>query len=137
MKDGAGIHRRPRSDLNREDLGTKSTIDRNDALFIRHVFALILRKSQNDRADMLCVTPTPFSQGGRIQNADFILIVEQAPHKIFQRQIGPGQFIGRNRLGDGGDMFPFGVIMARMQPVPPDFAFGQMLNENAARDITR
>ncbi len=63
-----------------------------------------------------------------------LLLVEQAPQQGFERQIGIGQLVCAHAAAKHRDIGPFGMIEARVQPLAPLLALGQMLQQQAARD---
>lgn len=86
---------------------------------------------------MVSIAAAPFVQPDWLHNADFIFFMEKSPDDVFQRQISVSQFIDRYRVRKDADMFPFRMVMAHMEPFPPHFPLGQMLQQQAARNITR
>ena len=80
------------------------------------------------------IAPAPLGQRRAFAHAHFLFLMEQPPQYIGQRQGGIGQFVGAQRVGQHLHMLPFGMIVTHMQPFPPDFAFGQMLEQQAGGD---
>ena len=64
-----------------------------------------------------------------------LLLVEQPPDEILQRQRDIGQLACIHGASQRGDMFPFGMIELGMQPLAPLLALGEMLKQQAARDM--
>src|SRR6185312_684146 len=80
--------------LDREARRTEGTIDANHAIVTDHRFALVGRKPRDDRADIVGVAAATAAKGNRCKRPQFLLLVEQAPDEVVERQLWVSQFLG-------------------------------------------
>src|SRR6478672_3060665 len=63
-----------------------------------------------------------------------LLVMEQPPEQILERERRVGQFAGAHGLAEDADMVPFRMVEPGVQPLAPLLALGQVLEQDAARD---
>src|SRR6185312_2428964 len=70
----------------------------------------------------------------RRQGPNFVLLVEQPPDEVVERQLRIGQLVRLHRPAEDRDMGPVGMVEPRVQPLPALLALGQMLQQKPARE---
>ena len=99
-----------------------------------HRLPLILRETGDDRADIFRIAAAAPPQRHRLERANLLLLVEQAPDQIVERQARIRQLLRLHRSGQDRDVRPVGMVEPRVQPLAALLAFGQMLEQQAAGD---
>ena len=67
---------------------------------------------------------------------DLVFLMEQAPDDRIQRKRGIEKLVVLHGPAEDGDMLPLGMVHPGMKPGATFLAFGQVLKEDSAGDVT-
>ena len=90
-------------------------------------------KRVDDRPNVGGVAATAAAELDRRERPDFVLLVEQPPDQVVERQSGSASSSALHRPAEDRDVGPVGMVKPRMQSLAPLLAFGEDVGAGALR----
>src|SRR6185503_1294745 len=117
--------------LDGEARRAEGAIDPDQAVVADHRLAFLGRETRDDRTHVVRVAAAAAAQRDRVDSAQLVLVMEQAPDELVERKLGVGQLLRLHRSAKDGDVRPIGMIEPRVQPLAPLLALRQVLKQQS------